>query len=112
MEPLPVIFSEAASTDLENIAAYILSNTQSVATLVKYMARLEARCLRIGNAPFGGIAREELGPGIRMAVFERNVTILYVVEESAVVIANVFSGGRDYETLFDHRGNLPPEDPA
>lgn len=37
-----------------------------------------------------------------MAVFERRVVILYRVDEDTVWITNLFSGGRDYETLL-HR---------
>ncbi|WP_183796322.1 MULTISPECIES: hypothetical protein [unclassified Rhizobium] len=37
-------------------------------------------------------------------VERRNTLILYRVEAETIVITNIFSGGRDYETLMrDHR---------
>lgn len=100
MKRLPVIYSEDAVGDQLGIASYIFSRSENITTVERYMARLDTRCLKIGDAPFGGIAREDLGPGIRMAVFEKSVVILYVIEADAVLITNLFSGGRDYEALL------------
>ena len=50
---------------------------------------------------FGVVARSDVGANLRLAVFERSIVILYVVEDD--VVTNIFSGGGDYEALL--RGN-------
>jgi toxin ParE1/3/4 len=73
---------------------------------------LRLRCQRIGDVPFGGVARDDLGTGVRIVVFERRFVILYSVENDTVWITNIFSGGRDYDTLFDRHGDIPADDPG
>lgn len=89
-----------ALEDMTSIFLYILEISQNSITAERYVDRIYARCEKIGDAPFGGISREDLGAGIRMVAFERRAVILYRVEEELVLIANVFSGGRDYEALL------------
>ncbi|WP_348649087.1 MULTISPECIES: type II toxin-antitoxin system RelE/ParE family toxin [Rhizobium] len=80
---------------------------------MRYAKRIRDRCERIGDAPFGGAARPELGEGIRMAVFERSIVILYLVQGERVRITNIFSGGQDDETLLrDHRTAKAPSHSA
>jgi toxin ParE1/3/4 len=55
----------------------------------------------------GGIARDDLHPGLRTVPFEHTAVIAYVVEDDQVCITNVFYGGRDYEALY--RGSEPTE---
>ncbi|TCR93257.1 type II toxin-antitoxin system RelE/ParE family toxin [Rhizobium sp. BK376] len=100
MKRYPVEYRPRASEDLLDIAAYILDQSRNINTTESYLDRIQARCTRIGDAPLGGVAREDLGPGIRMTVFEKSVVILYTIEAETVWITNVFSGGRDYETLL------------
>src|SRR5262249_28318029 len=95
-----VVFRNVARQDLLSIYKYVLSQSGNDTTAKRYLKRIRDRCAKIGDAPFGGIARDDLGSGIRMAVFESSVVILYVIKDDAVQITNVFSGGRDYETLF------------
>lgn len=110
MKRLVVKYRPQADADLLDIAAYVLDSSQNSVTARSYTDRLHARCERIGNAPLGGVARKDLGDGIRMAVFERRVIILYRVESDNVWIINVISGGRDYQTLFDRRGDATADD--
>ncbi|MGA1801057.1 hypothetical protein [Rhizobium sp. HT1-10] len=49
----------------------------------------------MGDLPFSGVSREDLAAGIRVVVFERRVVILYRVEDDAVLITNIISGGLD-----------------
>jgi toxin ParE1/3/4 len=55
----------------------------------------------------GGIARDDLQPGLRTVPFEHSAVIAYVVEDDRVAITNVFYGGRDYEALY--RGIKPTQ---
>ncbi|MBO9133450.1 type II toxin-antitoxin system RelE/ParE family toxin [Rhizobium sp. B230/85] len=111
MDRLIVRYRPQADEDLLDIAAYILDRSQNIETARAYIDRLYARCERIGHAPNAGVLREDLGAGIRMAVFERRVVILYRVEADIVWITNIVSGGCDYETLFTDR-RPDPEGPA
>ena len=104
MKAYGVTFRGAAQRDLKAIFDYVLERSGSRQTAMLYLKRLRDRCRRIGDAPFGGVARPDLGADLRLAVFERNIVILYRVEAETILITNIFSGGRDYETLMrDHR---------
>jgi len=100
MKRFPVEYRPEAVENLLDIAAYVFEQSQNIKTSEGYLDRIYRRCEKIGDAPFGGVARDDLGPGIRMAVFEKSIVILYIVEGSAVWITNIFSGSRDYETLL------------
>jgi toxin ParE1/3/4 len=100
MKRYSVAFRGAAQTDLRSIFNYVLDRSKSRETAISYIRRIRERCEKIGDAPFGGVARPDIGANLRMAVFERSVVILYIVEGDQVRITNIISGGRDYETLL------------
>ena len=100
MERFAVVFRPQALADIEAIFLYVLELSRSFRTASGFTDRILARCERIGDAPRGGVVREDLGPGIRLVPFERRAVILYRLEAKAVVIVNVFYGGRDYAALM------------
>ncbi|GES44600.1 hypothetical protein RsS62_38520 [Rhizobium dioscoreae] len=100
MERYAVEYRPEAVENLLDVAAYVFELSQNIRTAEGYIGRIYARCEKIGDAPFGGVARDDLGTGIRMAVFEKSVVILYTIVENTVWITNVFFGSRDYETLL------------
>ena len=100
MKQLPVLYEEAAREDIREIFNYVLERSQDVVTATRYVSRIRARCAAIGDAPHGGVARDDLRPGIRMIPFERSVVILYRVTDEAVEISNIFGRGRDYERFM------------
>ena len=100
MERFAVEYRPEAVENLLDIAAYVFERSQNIQTSEGYVDRIYRRCEKIGDAPFGGVARDDLGPGIRLAVFEKSIVILYIIEGSTVWITNIFSGSRDYETLL------------
>ena len=106
MKHLPVEYRSGAMANLLEIAEYILGQSGNVVTAQSYLDRIYDRCEKIGDVPFGSVARDDLGRGIRMAVFERSVVILYIVQDETVWITNVFAGGRDYAALTG--GGSPP----
>lgn len=99
MERYAVEYRPEAMENLLEVAAYVFDLSQNVETTEAYIGRIYARCEKIGDAPFGGVARDDLGAGVRMAVFEKSVVILYTIVKNAVWITNIFFGGRDYATL-------------
>jgi len=100
MKRLPIEYRPQAVDDIEQIFRYVLETSFDVVTAVRFTDRLFGRCEKIGDAPFGGVSREDLGPGIRIVPFERKAVILYAVRDQAVWITNIFSGWRDYEALL------------
>lgn len=62
------------------------------------------RARHIGDAPFGGRARDDPEPGLRTVPFERSAVIACHVGKT-VVVMNVFYGGRDYEALYRDSGD-------
>lgn len=100
MKRLPVRFREQASDDLFEILDCVLERSQDVLTATRYVSRIRDRCKSIDDAPSGGVARDDLRPGIRMIPFERSVVILYRVTDEAVEITNIFGRGRDYERFM------------
>ena len=60
---MKVTFSAVARDDLLDIAVYIAQHNSTRA--LTFADELEAKCIRLGDAPGIGTARPELGEGIR-----------------------------------------------
>lgn len=82
------------------IADYIHSRGTPFEVAERFTGRIVDQCERIGEVPFSGVAREDLGEGFRMRAFERSAVILYRVTDQTVEIVDIFYGGRDYEALL------------
>lgn len=95
-----VTYRETASADILAVYRWVYEVSLDPVTAERFTARLVAACQRIGDAPFGGRARDDLSPGLRTMPFEKRAVIAYLVEAETVVITNVFYGGRDYEALY------------
>ena len=48
-----------------------------------------------------GHRRDDISPGLRIAGFERRVTIAFAVDDDRVTILRMFYGGRDWEAEFE-----------
>ena len=107
MPRLKVRFRQEARTDLENIYLSVLKVSQNEKIALGFYNRIYERCKRIGFVPFGGRRRDDLEVGLRTVPFEHSAIIAYKVESDRVDIANVFYGGRDYETFY--LGALPDD---
>ncbi len=103
MLELPVTFRPEAQDDLERIFDRVLVVSQSIGTAEDVVRRIRSRCARIGLLPFGGRARDDLGPGLRLTNFDRSVVIAYQVKPDRVEITNLFGRGRDYEGFYTSR---------
>ncbi|MDX8440737.1 type II toxin-antitoxin system RelE/ParE family toxin [Mesorhizobium australafricanum] len=100
IQRLAVVLSEAAISDLDAIAAYILESSRSQSIANGFVDRIRERCRSIGDAPHDGRPRDDVVLGLRTVPFEHSAVIAYFVEGDAVFIVNVFYGGRDYEALM------------
>jgi toxin ParE1/3/4 len=99
MQSVEVTYRPQALADLKEIYQFVLAASQHPVTANSFIARIMARCRRIGDAPNGGRLRDDLAKGLRTVPFERSAVIAYVVADT-VEITNVFYGGRDYDALF------------
>lgn len=103
MKRFEVVYRPEALTDIEAIFLYVLEASQSLQIASGFTDRILDRCQRIGDAPRGGVARDDLMPGIRVVPFEKKAVIAYTLQDDKVVIVNIFYGGRDYHALFNTR---------
>lgn len=108
IQRLVVVLSENAISDLEAIASYILEASGSENVAKGFVDRIRERCQSIGNAPRGGRSRDDISLGLRTVPFEHSAVIAYVIESDAVLIVNIFYGGRDYEALMRDGGSGDP----
>lgn len=85
------ILSPRAEADLEEIGDYIARDNPRRA--LTFVAELQQRCRRIADAPASFPLREELGPGVRMALHGRYLIFFREVPEG-VRIERVLHGAR------------------
>ncbi|OJF95852.1 type II toxin-antitoxin system RelE/ParE family toxin [Pararhizobium antarcticum] len=102
MKSYGVEYTSEASENITDLFEYVLDQSQNYTTATRYIDRLYEKCEAIGNAPFGGVARDDLSVGTRLAIFEKKVLILYSLLEDVIVITNVFHGAQDYLSLLRH----------
>ena len=91
-----VVVSVRARADLIAIFEHIAQAT-GAATAARYLARMEAFCLGLGEASERGSRRDDIRPGLRIVGFERRLTIAFAVNEQDVAVLRVFAAGRDWE---------------
>jgi toxin ParE1/3/4 len=109
MQNLKVCYRPTALTDLEDIFNVVLTVSKNPVTANRFITRLLRRCDRIGIVPRGGRPRDDLETGLRTVPFEHTAIIAYKVENERVEIANIFYGGRDYQTFYLGRLENDPE---
>ena len=94
----------SAYADLEAIFDYIWQSSGTPRTAKAFVDRIDERCERLREVPLAGRARDDIVVGLRLVPFESAI-IAYLVTDDAVVITNIFYGGRDYETLLRVSGD-------
>lgn len=92
------LFSPLAELDLEEIADYIARDNPSRA--VSFIGEIRQQCAKITAMPLASPLRDELGRGIRMAIFGRYL-IFYTVASDSVRIERILHGARNISVLFD-----------
>jgi toxin ParE1/3/4 len=61
----------------------------------RYIDRIEAFCRGLDILPRTGAPRADIRIGLRIAVFERRITVAYRVHERTVINLRVFGAGQD-----------------
>lgn len=108
MKRLPVVFRRTAQADLRAIFSYVLDKSRNADTARNYVRRIRNTCQEIGDAPLAHPELPDILPGLRMAVFERRIVILYVFENETIRIVSILSGSRDYAVLIKRLTSSPP----
>ncbi len=96
-----VAFSPKSRQDLLEIGDHIARDSRANAR--RFVAKLVEQCERIGNAPMGYVAREDLAAGLRMAALGSYV-IFFRVIDGAVRIERVLHGARNLPVLLEREG--------
>jgi len=93
-----VVFRPRAISDLEAIHDDI--EQENPAKALRFLARIGAFCMGLGDFPERGTERSEVGAGLRIVGFERRATIVFSVSADEIEIARVLYGGRDFERIL------------
>jgi len=95
-----IVFSALAEDDLVGIYEFIAKDSPGRA--LSFIQRLQEQCKTLETMADRGPQRENLGPGVRILVFERRVTAAYHIKNEQVVILRLFYAGQNIpSTLFD-----------
>lgn len=94
MKRLEVRISATATSDLDAIGLHVFKRTLNAGLARAYTGRIRNACERIGDAPYGGAPRDDIGAGIRSWAFERRAVILYRVTSKGVSVVRVIHRGR------------------
>jgi toxin ParE1/3/4 len=108
MQAFAVVFSPAASDDLESMRDFIADAAgRDIAD--RFVGRLVTHCEGFASAPLRGTRRDDIRAGLRLTGWRRTVTIAFGVDEAArrVDIAGVFYRGRDVAGAMAARGGRP-----
>lgn len=99
MKRCSVIFSPEARNDLVELYEWV-ATAAGARVAMAYVEHLEAYCLGFDLAAARGHQRDDLRPGLRIAGFERRITVAFEVDDSEVTILRLFARGRDWEGSF------------
>jgi toxin ParE1/3/4 len=94
---MSVVLSPASECDLEEIGDYIAQDNPSRA--VSFIMEMRKRCLELDAMPEAAPLREDVMPGIRMAV-HGNFLIFYRIDDQEVRIERILHGARNIQALF------------
>ena len=92
-------FSPAAVSDLKEIGDYISDKDNQLAAQ-RFVARIKAKCVEIGNHPLIYPNKNDLMAGARMVAFDRYL-IFFSVNEHEVRIERVLHSARNLPTLLN-----------
>ncbi len=97
-----VIFAPEAQEDLFRAYDYIDAHSGPERAYA-YTERVTLYCTDFANFPERGTQRDDLRSGLRIAGFERRITIAFHVTADTVTIDRVLYDGRDWETLLNEK---------
>ena len=99
-----------AIKDLEGIYGYITDKSGFPERAWSYVEKLQQKCRELETAPLRGQQRDDLMHNLRIVPIDKKAVAAFIVDEEkkAVLVLNIFYGGRDYEALM----MTPPKVPS
>ncbi len=91
-----VVFSPAASDDLEDLFIY-LAPEMGIREARDYVGKIKAYCLGFSTFPQRGMLRDDLWPNLRLVGYRRKATIAFQIRGDVVRIARIYNRGRDID---------------
>ena len=109
MKKYDVYLMPDAVKDLEAIYSYIADKSGYPERAWAFVEELRHKCHELEIAPLRGQQRNDLMENLRIIPLEKKAVAAFLVDEEtqAVLILNIFYGGRDYEALL----TTPPQSP-
>ncbi len=91
-----------AIKDLEAIYGYIANKSGYPERAWAFVEKLRQKCHELETAPLRGQQRNDLMKNLRIMPLDKKAVAAFLVDEEtqAVLILNIFYGGRDYEALI------------
>ena len=110
MKKYDVYLMPDAIKDLEGIYGYITDKSGFPERAWSYIEKLQQKCRELETAPLRGQQRDDLMHNLRIVPIDKKAVAAFIVDEEkkAVLILNIFYGGRDYEALM----MTPPKVPS
>ena len=110
MKKYDVYLMPDAIKDLEGIYGYITDKSGFPERAWSYIEKLQQKCRELETAPLRGQQRDDLMHNLRIVPIDKKAVAAFIVDEEkkAVLVLNIFYGGRDYEALM----MTPPKVPS
>ena len=110
MKKYDVYLMPDAIKDLEGIYGYITDKSGFPERAWSYVEKLQQKCRELETAPLRGQQRDDLMHNLRIVPIDKKAVAAFIVDEEkkAVLVLNIFYGGRDYEALM----MTPPKVPS
>ena len=96
---MQVIFIPLAERHIDELHGYITTHSNE-ARADGYVGRIVDFCNGFTTFPLRGNQRDDVLPGLRVAGFERRVTIAFLVRADTILIEGIFYGGQDVWAAF------------
>jgi len=105
MKKYDIYLMPDAVKDLENIYDSIAERSGFPERAWAYVGKLRQHCHGLALAPIRGQQRDDLMLGLRISPIDKKAVAAFIVDEKkrAVLILNIFYGGRDYEVLLSEK---------
>jgi len=91
--PFDVLFMPRAERQISRLKSYLAERFYPL-NAIRYIERLIDHCQSLGDAPYRGTQRPDLGHDVRMIGFERTVSIYFRVTGQRVLILGISYRGR------------------
>jgi toxin ParE1/3/4 len=101
MTHLKVHIRRAAYDDIEAIGLWIANASGSTSIAEQFIDRILNRIQQLEHFPMIGVARPDLGVGLRHLVIEGKALIIYRVGDTDLQVTNILYRGRDTEDFIE-----------